>query len=59
MQTSLSKRFKISGGGKIIMRNSKIGHNRLAKNGKKIRNMRKTKEANTTYTKFINKSYLR
>ncbi|MCX6737664.1 MAG: 50S ribosomal protein L35 [Candidatus Parcubacteria bacterium] len=55
MQSSLSKRVKISGGGKILLRKSKIGHNRLAKNGKRIRTMRKTKEANTTYTKFIKK----
>lgn len=53
MRSSLSKRVKITGSGKILLRSSKIGHNRLAKNGKKIRIMRKVKQANTTYTKFI------
>jgi ribosomal protein L35 len=55
MRSSLSKRLKVTGTGKIIIRSSKIGHNRLAKNGKRIRAMRKTKEANPTYTKFIKK----
>ena len=55
MRSSLSKRLKVTGSGKIMIRSSKIGHNRLAKNGKKIRAMRKDKEANATYTKFIKK----
>jgi ribosomal protein L35 len=55
MRSSLSKRLKVTGSGKIMIRSSKIGHNRLAKNGKKIRAMRKDREANTTYTKFIKK----
>jgi ribosomal protein L35 len=55
MRSSLSKRLKVTGTGKIIIRSSKIGHNRLAKNGKRIRAMRKDKEANATYTKFIKK----
>jgi ribosomal protein L35 len=55
MRSSLSKRLKVTGSGKIMIRSSKIGHNRLAKNGKKIRAMRKEREANDTYTKFIKK----
>lgn len=55
MRSSLSKRLRVTGSGKIMIRSSKIGHNRLTKNGKKIRAMRKPKEANNTYTKFIKK----